>query len=304
MVGRSVQREAESSARALSELPPAARELDAAARRTDTDYMGHRVAWRRWGSGPAVVLLHGGFGSWTHWLRTIPVLSRAFTVIAPDMPGFGDSDRPASDELIQSIPQALIAGLPAVLGEAREFDLVGFSFGSVIAGQLAADLSDSGAPYSVRRLVLVAPAGLGIPVTDFEGLARTRPGMTQEELADVHRHNMAIMLFKDRAKIDDVALALQMANTARAHAMGRRYSRSDTLVRAVARVRGARVLASWGDGDAYALRELLAYEDAVARLRPGIRIHHIAGGGHWVQYEAADAFNAFLIDALREESPS
>lgn len=222
-------------------------------------------------------------------------------MIAPDMPGFGDSDLPAFDDLLCSIPQALAAGLPAVLGDARDFDLVGFSLGSVMAGELAADLSDLGGPYAVRRLVLVAPAGLGIPVSDFTSLARTRPDMTQDELADVHRHNMGVLLFKDRAAIDDVSLALQIANTVRARVLGRRYSRSDALVKAVSRIGGARIVAVWGDGDAYALRNPTAYEGAVARLCAGIRTHRIAGGGHWVQYEAADAFNAFLLDALGEE---
>jgi 2-hydroxy-6-oxonona-2,4-dienedioate hydrolase len=304
MAARSIHRDGGSAAPTGLELPLPARELDAAARRMDTHYKGRRVVWRSWGSGPAVVLLHGGFGSWMHWLRTIPALSGSHTMIAPDMPGFGDSDLPASEDLLRSIPQALIAGLPAVLGEGRGFDLVGFSFGSVMAGEFAADLSDSGGPYTVRRLVMVAPAGLGIPASDFAGLARTRPGMTRDELAEVHRHNMAIMLFKNRAAIDDVALALQMANTARAHTLGRRYSRSDALAKAVPRIRGARVLAVWGDGDAYALRDLPVYRDAVARLCPGIRIQVISGGGHWVQYEAADAFNAVLINALREEPPS
>jgi pimeloyl-ACP methyl ester carboxylesterase len=299
MPARSIQRTT-SPASVDRDTPLPVRALDAASRRTETDDRGHRIVWRSWGRGPAVVLLHGGFGSWTHWLRTIPALSRAFTVIAPDLPGFGDSDLPVSDELLHAIPQALIAGLPEVLGASRGFDLAGFSFGSVVAGEVAATLCDSGGPLAVRRLVLVAPAGLGVQVVDFEGLAKTRPGMSKAELVEVHRHNMAIMLFKAREAIDEAALALQMDNVARARVNGRRYSRSDALVKAAARLRGTRMIAAWGDGDAYALRNPSAYESAVARLYPDIAIHRIAGGGHWVQYEAADAFNAFLIATLQE----
>lgn len=43
------------------------------------------------GSGPPLVLFHGGMGSWTHWARNIPALRSRFTIHAPDLPGCGDS---------------------------------------------------------------------------------------------------------------------------------------------------------------------------------------------------------------------
>lgn len=49
------------------------------------------MVWHRWGSGPTVVLFHGGFGSWTHWIRNVEVLARHYTVLAADLPGLGDS---------------------------------------------------------------------------------------------------------------------------------------------------------------------------------------------------------------------
>jgi pimeloyl-ACP methyl ester carboxylesterase len=56
---------------------------------------GHLV-WRVWGGAapelPALVLLHGGFGAWNHWVRTIAALEPYYRVIAPDLPGCGDSD--------------------------------------------------------------------------------------------------------------------------------------------------------------------------------------------------------------------
>lgn len=300
MIARSSRRAFDAGPRQQPEQPDLARRLEVSARRVYTNYNGRRIAWRQWGGGPPVVLLHGGFGSWTHWVRTIPDLSRHYSVIAPDMPGFGDSDLPDSDDLLQAIPRALIAGMPEVLGQARRFDLVGFSFGSVMAGQVAAELAEADGQIGVGQLILVAPAGLGVAVTDFASLARPRPGMTQDEIAAVHRHNMAIMLFKNASAIDDTAVRLQIANTRRANAQGRPYSRSDALVNAAARFRPRRLFAVWGEGDAYALRNLSAYEDAVARLRRDIRIHRITAAGHWVQYEAAAAFNAFLMGALRE----
>ena len=53
-----------------------------------------RVAWHLAGSGRPLLLVHGGTGSWTHWLRAIPELARGYQLLMPDLPGFGDSDLP------------------------------------------------------------------------------------------------------------------------------------------------------------------------------------------------------------------
>jgi pimeloyl-ACP methyl ester carboxylesterase len=58
---------------------------------------GVRVRWRRFGTDttqPPLVLLHGGHGSWMHWLRNAEALSAGRTLWLPDMPGFNDSDAP------------------------------------------------------------------------------------------------------------------------------------------------------------------------------------------------------------------
>ena len=71
--------------------------IEAAARCIETAFAGGRTVWRVWGSGPAIVLLHGGHGSWTHWLANIPALAEGHTLLVPDMPGYGDSDRPTRE---------------------------------------------------------------------------------------------------------------------------------------------------------------------------------------------------------------
>src|SRR5262245_31688335 len=57
------------------------------------------MVWRRWGNGSPVMLLHGGAGSWSHWLRNIEPLCQRHTLCAPDMPGFGDSALPAQPSI-------------------------------------------------------------------------------------------------------------------------------------------------------------------------------------------------------------
>ena len=50
-----------------------------------------RMAVRRTGSGPDVVLFHGGMGSWKHWIRNVEPLAQPFTVHALDHPSYGAS---------------------------------------------------------------------------------------------------------------------------------------------------------------------------------------------------------------------
>ena len=56
-----------------------------------TKQLAGGVACHVEGSGPPLILFHGGMGSWTHWVRNIPALRERFTVYAPDLPGCGDS---------------------------------------------------------------------------------------------------------------------------------------------------------------------------------------------------------------------
>ena len=58
---------------------------------------GHRRAFIKTGSGPALLLLHGLGCDHTTWLPVIAALSRRYTVIAPDLLGHGRSDKPRAD---------------------------------------------------------------------------------------------------------------------------------------------------------------------------------------------------------------
>ena len=79
------------------QLPPEAHALLKTATRTETPCGAGTLVWHVWGQAtrhpawPPLVLLHGGSGSWTHWLRNINALVDAGRwVLVPDLPGFGD----------------------------------------------------------------------------------------------------------------------------------------------------------------------------------------------------------------------
>src|SRR2546427_152992 len=87
---------------------------------TRTDGAGD-VVWRIWGGGDPLVLLHGGTGSWMHWVRNIEVLARDFMLVVPDIPGSGESADPEAPISAQRIGMTLAGGLDAIIGPDTAF---------------------------------------------------------------------------------------------------------------------------------------------------------------------------------------
>lgn len=107
------------------------------------------------GQGDPVVLLHGWPESWYAWRKIMPALAEHYTVIAPDLRGLGDSDKPASGYDKRTVAQDIYLLLKQ-LGIQRIF-LVGQDYGGSTAYVFTAEY-----PEMVRRLVVseCAPAGL------------------------------------------------------------------------------------------------------------------------------------------------
>src|SRR5690554_3498453 len=118
---------------------------------------GGDLVWRRWGSGEPVVLCHGGSGSWTHWIRTIPVLRNRYELWVPDLPGLGDSAMPPPPHTPSTSAAILALGLQRLLARPRRAHLVGFSFGAHVATLAAAELGDR-----LSDLTIIGSAALGL----------------------------------------------------------------------------------------------------------------------------------------------
>jgi 2-hydroxymuconate-semialdehyde hydrolase len=114
------------------------------------------------GSGFPVLLIHGsgpGVSAWANWRLTIPALAAGRRVIAPDMVGFGYSERPSGVRYNLDTWVAQAIGLLDAL-KIVQTDLVGNSFGGGLALALAIRY-----PKRVRRLVLMGAAGVSFPLT-------------------------------------------------------------------------------------------------------------------------------------------
>jgi 2-hydroxymuconate-semialdehyde hydrolase len=114
------------------------------------------------GSGPPVLLIHGsgpGVSAWANWRLVMPELAKRSRVIAPDMVGFGFTERPAGQRYDMDTWVAQAVGLLDTLDIERT-DLVGNSFGGALAMALTIRH-----PERVRRLVLMGSVGVPFDIT-------------------------------------------------------------------------------------------------------------------------------------------
>jgi 2-hydroxy-6-oxonona-2,4-dienedioate hydrolase len=247
------------------------------------------MVWHLWGDGPPLALLHGGYGSWTHWIRNVIPLSQTFTVAAPDLPGLGESATPPEPHTAEGLASIVVEGLELVFPDLAGLHIVGFSFGGVLGGHVAAQLGDR-----VRAFTIVGSNGLGLVRQPTE-LRRQLEGALEAEALAVARHNLAALMIADRGKIDELAVYIQAQNAPRGRVKSRRFSRADTLARALPLIK-ARIDGIWGERDATAYPHLDDRARTLRSVQPGARFEVISGAGHWVQYEAADRFNQLLAD--------
>jgi len=259
------------------------------AERIETPCGDGTMVWRRWGSGPPLLLLHGGYGSWTHWIRNVLPLARQFTVIAPDLPGLGESATPPEPWSADGLAAIVVAGLERVLSPWQQPHLAGFSFGGVIGGSVAAQLGQR-----LRAFTVVGSNGLGLERSPTP-LKKVPPGADEAEEFATHRFNLNQLMIADPDKIDEMALYLQKTNHARARMRSRRFSRSAALAEALPRI-AARLDGIWGERDATAWPHVEERARILRSVQPGARFAVVPGAGHWVQYEAADRFNALLAE--------
>ncbi|SFC28015.1 alpha/beta fold hydrolase [Tropicimonas isoalkanivorans] len=274
-------------------LPDAAQALASSARVLRTGFDGGEMVWRSWGAGPALVLLHGGHGSWMHWLRNIAPLARDFRIIAPDLPGFGQSDALPQPSM-SALCEAILAGLD-VLDLPVKFHIAGFSFGSFPVGCMARRLAPR-----LHRQMLVGSGGLGPFNQQIIGRMRrwqeTPAGPARDA---INRHNLSVLMLTEQA-IDDTAVAIQTWNAAATrNTMRAAVMAADLRTALLEHPVHTDIL--YGSEDALASGHFGTRRSLAEALTTKSRFHLFDGAGHWVQYEAADAVNAWFRDTIASD---
>ena len=146
---------------------------------------------------PPVLFIHGsgpGVSAWANWRLAMPVIAQARRVIAPDMVGFGYTDRPAGIAYTMDtwVQQAL--DLMDAMG-VEQADVVGNSFGGALSLALAIR-----APQRVRRLVLMGSVGVPFPITPgLDAVWGYEPSLaTMKKLLDIFAHSRALRSRRSR----------------------------------------------------------------------------------------------------------
>jgi pimeloyl-ACP methyl ester carboxylesterase len=272
-------------------------ELDARAERYQTPCGDGAVVWRRWPArGPQtarpVVLLHGGSGSWRHWIRNIDALNRDREVWAPDIPGFGESARPPDPVDFGSVARILVEGLNSLIVPDQTLDLVGFSFGSHTSQYIAAELGPR-----VGTTVLVTAHMLGPMLAQPGGILERWRSITDEaERVVILKRNLGALMLAHEASMDPLALTIYAEDVVRARIRPAKFM-NDRDFRMIERL-PCRVVGIAGALDPLGVPSPAAQGEQLMKARPDARFHLMADAGHWVAYEAAERFNAILRGEL------
>lgn len=256
-----------------------------------------QMLWRRWNEDraelPTLVLLHGGSGAWNHWVRNIPSLERHFRVIAADLPGCGESSDPPRPYDARMLASILSTGLDLALPNDQPFHLVSFSFGGILSGLVA-----HAQARRIKSLTLVGSPVLGLigtgPANDLVEVPRD---LSPVEAAPLYKRNLQKLMVRDAASVDELAMTLHMANMARARLRSRGIARTTVLADSL-RDLPCQLNCIYGDGDVTLHPDLGGVRDYVREVHPDVDFRVIPDAGHWVQYEASEAFNQVLLELL------
>ena len=261
------------------------------------DAAGIRTNYLEQGSGPALVLVHGsgpGVTSYANWRLAMPKLAPHFQVVAPDIVGFGYTERP--DGFVYQLDSwidHLVGFLDALKIERAHF--VGNSFGGALSLALA-----SRYPERVDRLVLMGAAGLSFPITDaLEAVWGYEP-------SEARMGELMNLFAYDRSMLTAELIASRYTASIRPG-----YQESYARMFAAPRQEKLDALAT-PEEDVRQLRQptLIVHgrDDKVIPLANSLRLNqlieqsdlHVFGQcGHWTQVEKVDPFCALVIDFLQ-----
>jgi 2-hydroxy-6-oxonona-2,4-dienedioate hydrolase len=271
--------------------------LRQAARRHGTPCGEGTMVWHEFGpaGAPWLVLLHGGFGSWLHFCRAIPLLLPHWRVLAADLPGLGDSAEAPEPYTAESIAAITTDGVRRLVG-AEPFMLSGFSFGGLVGGHVAAAFGDQ-----VQAFVFFGAGGLGLPRGQHLPLLKWRTLDDPAQVQAIHAENLRRFMLHDPARVDATAIWVQTENTRRARTKSRPIAGTDTLARKLPLITVPKC-GAWGDRDQTAYPYMQARRDLMHQV--GAAYVEIADCGHWAPYEQPGASVELIERWYRDSKPS
>jgi len=257
---------------------------------------GIKTSYLEAGSGEPVIMLHGsgpGVSGLANWQHNIHALAQRFHVLAPDIVGFGATERP--DDIIYSLStwtDHVWAFLDA--HDIGKTAIVGNSLGGRIALQMATDRPDR-----ITKMVLMGAPGVGMTLTD--GLIALRGyEPSREAMRDLLRAYFAVNPAMITDDLVETRYAASIADGA--------YEAYRTMFYDP-RHAGSELGITEDEVRAIATPTLLVHgrEDKVVPVQvsmtmlgllPNADLHVFSACGHWTQIERADEFSVLIADYL------
>jgi pimeloyl-ACP methyl ester carboxylesterase len=274
---------------------------------------GHRLAYRTAGDrGPVLILLHGMAGSSRTWEPALARLGARFRVVAPDLPGHGETDKPADGDYSLGALASSVRDLMVALGH-RRATVVGQSLGGGVAMQFAYQF-----PERCERLVLVGSGGLGREVSPllralaFPGVEYASPLLFASWWREAGRGVLGALrrvglrpsahadeIWRSYESLTDPVTRAAFLRTL--HAVvgpgGQSVSAHDRLGLASS----VPTLIVWGTADGIIP---VQHAHAAHAALPESRLELFEGVGHFPHCEAPDRFAEVLTDFVTNTEPS
>ena len=262
------------------------------------------------GTGPAVVMLHGGgpgASGVSNYTRNIGALAEHFHVIVPDMPGYGRSVKGVDHRDPFGYLAHMIRGLIDELG-IETADLVGNSYGGAAALRLALDT-----PQRVGKLVLMGPGGIGttrgLPTQGLKALLSYYggDGPSRDKLAAFIRTYLVydgaavpedLIDLRYQASIDPEVIADPPLRRPSGPTALRTLWRMDLTRDSRLKDLRTPTLVLWGRDDKV---NRPSGGPMLFSMLPNAQLVMTSQTGHWMQWERAELFNRLAIEFLESE---
>ncbi|MBK5215973.1 MAG: alpha/beta fold hydrolase [Propionibacteriales bacterium] len=272
---------------------------------------GHRRAYRMMGSGPALLLLHGLGCDSSTWFPVMHKLAENFTVLAPDLLGHGESDKPDADYSLGGYANGM-RDLLTILG-IDKVTVVGHSFGGGVAMQFAYQF-----PERTERIALVSTGGLGPEVTPFIRFL-TVPGSGAvvgastiwplRPLVAAGLRGLSKLPLAATRDLDEVAAIYESFADPRARRAVQRVTghvlnwrrQYVTMTDRAYLAQWMPVLVIWGKED-FVIPS--SHAETVSAYAPNAEVHVFEKSGHFPHKDHPDEFIALLLAFIEKNEPA
>jgi pimeloyl-ACP methyl ester carboxylesterase len=242
------------------------------------------------GNGEPVIFLHGAGAGAVTWYPSISSISKNFQVLAPDIVGYGESDKPDAPYNRPYFSKWLKDLLKEL--KISKAHIVGLSQGGAIALQFAIDN-----PEMVNKLVLVDSAGLGAKVSFWPLIGTIWMNSFPSSMAN--RFNSRYILHNpinrdpNHSKYSIAVLKYKGGKNAFKQGRGTAVSKiSEELLKQIQN----ETLIIWGKDDKLFSAE---YGETAAKIIPNAKLHLIQDAGHLPLMDQPEIFNKILDDFLK-----